>query len=99
MAAQLAALAHPVRLHILRELCAGDQCCKQVVGLFPLAQSTVSQHLRVLVSAGLLTVHQRAQRSHYAVNHETLGALSASVAELAERCSAGASCNSRSKDT
>lgn len=98
-AAQLAALAHPVRLQILRELCTGGQCCKQVVGQFSLAQSTISQHLRVLVSAGLLTVHYKAQRSYYAVDHETLAALSRSVSQIAQNCRAGTeSCHPQSKD-
>jgi ArsR family transcriptional regulator, arsenate/arsenite/antimonite-responsive transcriptional repressor len=98
-AAQLAALAHPVRLQILRELCAGGQCCKEVVGQFSLAQSTISQHLRVLVSAGLLTVHYKAQRSHYGVNHETLAALSKNISQLAQNCRADAgACHPQSKD-
>ncbi|MGL4490479.1 MAG: ArsR/SmtB family transcription factor [Rhizobiaceae bacterium] len=49
LAAQLLALAHPVRLAIIRHLAASDACCnKDVVARVGLAQSTVSQHLKVL---------------------------------------------------
>ena len=54
MAAKLAALSHPVRIEILRHLSARSACCcRDVVERIDLAQSTVSQHLKVLVAAGL----------------------------------------------
>jgi DNA-binding transcriptional ArsR family regulator len=85
----MAALAHPVRLQILRELSAAECCCKDVVGRFDLAQSTISQHLRVLVDAGLLRVRHRAQRSHYAVDAASLRALSEHISSLSALCCAG----------
>ena len=55
IAARLSALAHPARLAILRHLSARHcSCCKDVVQSVELAQSTVSQHLKVLVEAGLV---------------------------------------------
>ena len=49
------ALGHPVRVAILRHLIQSGQCvCGDIVALLPLAQSTVSQHLKILKSAGLL---------------------------------------------
>jgi ArsR family transcriptional regulator len=49
------ALGHPVRVAILRHLIRSGQCvCGDIVALLPLAQSTVSQHLKILKSAGLL---------------------------------------------
>jgi arsenate reductase len=48
-------LAHPVRVRILRLLAASDRCqCGQIVAAFDLAQSTVSQHLKILREAGLV---------------------------------------------
>ena len=85
----LAALAHPVRLRILRELAAEEYCCcKDVVERFPLAQSTVSQHLRVLVNAGILQVSRDAQRSRYTLNRDQLDALTRAVGALAAHCCA-----------
>ena len=49
------ALASPVRLRILQTLGARGTCvCGDVVGVLGLAQSTVSQHLKVLREAGLV---------------------------------------------
>jgi ArsR family transcriptional regulator, arsenate/arsenite/antimonite-responsive transcriptional repressor len=49
------ALAHPARVRILRFLLERDECMAgAIVGELPLAQSTVSQHLKVLREAGLI---------------------------------------------
>ena len=49
------ALGHPVRLSILRILAekqASACCCTDVTQCLPLAQSTVSQHIKVLLDSG-----------------------------------------------
>ena len=49
------ALGHPARIAILQVLARRGTCiCSEVVDELPLAQSTVSQHLRVLKDAGLI---------------------------------------------
>jgi ArsR family transcriptional regulator, arsenate/arsenite/antimonite-responsive transcriptional repressor len=49
------ALGHPARVKILRFLLERDECMAgAIVGVLPLAQSTVSQHLKVLREAGLI---------------------------------------------
>lgn len=49
------AVAHPVRVRLLRILTARESCvCGELVGEFDLAQSTVSQHLKILREAGLV---------------------------------------------
>jgi len=49
------AVAHPVRVRILRILLAKKGCvCGELVEMLPLAQSTVSQHLKVMKDAGLI---------------------------------------------
>lgn len=49
------ALAHPSRVRILRILLARQTCiCGELVDELPLAQSTVSQHLKILKEAGLV---------------------------------------------
>ena len=54
-AALAKALAHPVRLRILEILGGRRTCvCGGLVDLLPLAQSTVSQHLKELRDAGLI---------------------------------------------
>lgn len=49
------ALSHPVRIKILKILNEKNVCmCGEIVELLPLAQSTVSQHLKELKRAGLV---------------------------------------------
>lgn len=49
------ALGHPVRVRILRLLLEREECVVgAIAGELPLAQSTVSQHVKVLREAGLI---------------------------------------------
>ena len=49
------ALGHPIRIQILELLKAEKSCiCGELVDGLPLAQSTVSQHLKVLKNAGFI---------------------------------------------
>ena len=49
------ALAHPARVRIVRLLARRGACvCGQIVLDLPLAQATVSQHLKVLKDAGII---------------------------------------------
>ena len=55
VAAWAKALAHPARIAILRVLAERGSCvCGEVVQVLPLAQATVSQHLKELKEAGLI---------------------------------------------
>jgi ArsR family transcriptional regulator len=91
VAAKLAALAHPARLEILAQVAGmGACCCKDVVECLDLAQSTVSQHLKILVDAGLLTYRADRQRSRYELDRTSMENLSAEVARFAELCCAPA---------
>ena len=55
MAALAKALGHPARVAILRRLLECGECvCGGLVEQLPLAQATVSQHLKVLKEAGLV---------------------------------------------
>lgn len=84
---QMAALAHPARIEILRHLsCTDHCCCKDVVGQLALAQSTVSQHLKILVEAGLVHFEPHRQRSHYSLDRTALAALSGEIASLVASC-------------
>lgn len=89
--AGFAALAHPARLAILRELGAREACCcKDVVERLDLAQSTVSQHLRVLVDAGLVRYEPDNRRSRYSLDHMRLAALKNAMGQFLAVC-----CNRR----
>lgn len=85
----LKALAHPARLEILRFLAGKGArcCCTDVKDCLPLAQSTVSQHLKVLLDAGLIVRHPEGTRNRYTVDtgrlEATRASLSAVLVELA----------------
>ena len=89
MAARMAALGHPARLAILRHLATRDACCcKDVVLRMDLAQSTVSQHLKVLVSAGLVLYEPQNRSSRYTVNRPALDRLARQAGALLTSCCA-----------
>ena len=87
LAAKLSALSHPARLAILRHLSMrGCSCCKDVVDTVDLAQSTVSQHLKVLVEAGLVRYAPDRQRSRYELDRAAVASLSKAVSGLLDSC-------------
>ena len=70
------ALAHPARVRILAHLNQIDQCvCGQLVEVLPLAQSTVSQHLKILKTAGLVQGEVEGPRTCYCINHDVVAEL------------------------
>ena len=79
------ALGHPVRLSILRILAEKQQsecCCTDVTECLPLAQSTVSQHIKVLLDAGLVERSPRGTRNCYSLNSARLEALQGAFSGL-----------------
>ncbi len=66
------ALAHPARIAILKELAKRNTCiCGEIVEVLPLAQSTVSQHLKELQQAGLIQGTVEGVKSCYCINRAT----------------------------
>jgi ArsR family transcriptional regulator, arsenate/arsenite/antimonite-responsive transcriptional repressor len=75
------AIGHPVRVRILRMLSRKEaRVCSQIVGELPLAQSTVSEHLRILKGVGLIRSNQDGARIGYCINYDTLRRLKALTA-------------------
>ncbi|MCU0348006.1 MAG: metalloregulator ArsR/SmtB family transcription factor [Saprospiraceae bacterium] len=72
LAALAKALAHPARIAILKELANRQSCvCGEIVEVLPLAQSTVSQHLKELLNAGLIQGTVEGAKSCYCINTDT----------------------------
>lgn len=72
------ALAHPVRVRILRILARRDaRMCAEIVDELPLAQSTVSEHLRVLREARLICAREDGVRTGYCIEPAALQYLKA----------------------
>jgi ArsR family transcriptional regulator len=83
LAAMVKALAHPARVRILRVLDERQACVTgDVVLELGLAQSTVSEHLRILREAGLVQGEIEGPRTRYCVNRAGLAALKAGVSAL-----------------
>lgn len=76
LAALAKALGHPARVAILRELACRNACvCGELVDVLPLAQSTVSQHLKELKAAGLITGTVEGVKSCYCINWDAVARL------------------------
>ncbi len=75
------ALGHPARVRILRMLSRREaRVCSQIIGELPLAQSTVSEHLRILKDAGLIRGNQDGTRVGYCIDNNALRRLRALTA-------------------
>ena len=80
LADRLRALAHPARLVVLQRLARANRCvCGEIVRGLPLAQSTVSQHLKVLGEAGLICSRAEGTRTSYCLDRAALVALRAEI--------------------
>ncbi len=67
------AISHPARVAILKEISKRETCiCGEIVEVLPLAQSTVSQHLKELLKAGLITGTVEGAKSCYCINWKTI---------------------------
>ncbi len=77
------AIAHPARVQILRLLIGRNVCmCGEIVSCLPLAQSTVSQHLKILKDSGLIQGEVDGPKVCYCVNDAILTKLKQLVGEL-----------------
>lgn len=87
------ALSHPARIAILRKLAASNRCiCGDIVDEVPLAQATVSQHLKALKAAGFIIGEIDGPRMCYCINWERLNQAFESVQVLADQLKANSVC-------
>jgi DNA-binding transcriptional ArsR family regulator len=83
LAAFAKAIAHPVRVRILRMLAKKEaRMCSHIVDELPLAQSTVSEHLRILRTAGLVRANENGPRVSYCIVPSALQRLKALLAAV-----------------
>lgn len=77
------ALAHPARVRIVRVLLSRTSCmCGEIVDEMPLAQSTVSQHLKILKETGLVQGEIDGPRVCYCINEDAMAKLKKLIASL-----------------
>jgi ArsR family transcriptional regulator, arsenate/arsenite/antimonite-responsive transcriptional repressor len=85
-AARLKALGHPVRLGIAIRLASEPETCAcDFAEVFGVSQPTVSEHLRVLREAGLVTTKRRGTQICYSLDPASVRALEKLLSALARR--------------
>ncbi len=93
IAAYAKALAHPARVAILQFLTKQQSCmCGDIVEELPLSQSTVSQHLKELKAAGLITGDIEGAKVCYCIDEKAWKAAQASLTGLFDSYKAKGNC-------
>lgn len=78
------ALGDRTRFAIMQGIvAAGEISCGELAARFPIAQATVSHHLRILGESGLVAVRREGQHSYFSVVPETIASYRASLEPLA----------------
>ncbi len=65
-------LADPTRRQIIESLCMGERAFGEIAEQFEMSRPAVSQHLKVLREADIVTVRAEAQRRIYCLNDAAL---------------------------
>ncbi len=79
------ALGHPARIAILKILAQRNTCfCGDITEILPLAQSTVSQHLKALKNAGLIKGEVEGVRTCYCLNPDGIQELKSLLSDLSD---------------
>src|SRR5580704_17279956 len=75
--AAFAALADPTRRQVLERLAAGPRAVGEIAAGLPVSRPAISQHLKVMKEAGLVSDRQDGARRIYAIDPKGLGAMRA----------------------
>lgn len=82
----LKALAHPARIAIVEYLLSVDTCiCNDIVAELPLAQATVSQHLKELKKAEIIQGTIEGKSICYCINPETFKKMEHFIAQIFQK--------------
>lgn len=93
IASQLKALAHPARIAILQQIIQLNTCiCNDLVEELPLAQASVSQHLKALKEAGIIAGSISGTSMCYCINQENWKQLQEATDNLFSSVSCGDNC-------
>ncbi len=93
LATLLKALAHPARIAIIEYIIKTDNCiCGDIVNELPLAQPTISQHLKELKSAGLIKGNIEGTSICYCLEEKTWNKFQKTLNQLFEKVDFKNSC-------
>lgn len=80
------ALGHPARIAIIEYLLSVDTCiCSDIVNELPLAQPTVSQHLKELKKVGIIQGSIEGNAICYCINENTIQILQSYIQKMSEK--------------
>ncbi|MGM0507134.1 MAG: ArsR/SmtB family transcription factor [Bacteroidota bacterium] len=89
MANRLKAMGHPARIAILEQLLREKSCvCGDLVNELPIAQATVSQHLKALKEAGIIQGTVSGNRLCYCIDPDVIAQVHHFLTELLTQCTA-----------
>ncbi len=74
-ARKLRALAHPARLKLLEKLATDGCCVSEIEKCLSISQPNVSQHLRILKEAGIITGTREKSRICYSISDDRVRGL------------------------
>lgn len=75
------ALAHPIRLNIVKKLIHGELCVCELINDVEFSQSNLSQHLKILKDAGILISEKDGLRVNYSIYNTDIK----SIIEISEK--------------
>jgi DNA-binding transcriptional ArsR family regulator len=86
LAILIKALGHPARIAIIEHLIQVNSCiCGDIVSELPLAQATISQHLKELKNAGLIKGSVEGKKICYCIDESAVEKLKGFFEELTQR--------------
>lgn len=80
--AAFALIAHPTRAAILRETWTAERAAGEIARKFSVTFGAVSQHLKLLLDAGLLRLRRDGRRRFYQADRAALGPLAAALEQM-----------------
>lgn len=90
MANRLKAMGHPARIAILEQLLREKSCvCGDLVQQLPIAQATVSQHLKALKESGIIQGSIDGNRLCYCIDPAVIEDVHHFLSELLTKCTTG----------
>lgn len=93
MATIAKALGHPARIAIIEYLMKVNECiCGDIVNELPLAQPTVSQHLKELKNAGIIKGNIEGNSICYCIDEETIAVFNAYFSNIVKSVSQSKCC-------
>lgn len=92
----LKAIANETRLKIVKMLLQNNYCVRALSQKLKLSEAAISQHLKILREAGLISSEKKGYYRHYNVNVDVLRQLASEIEELA--ISGKYACNPNNKE-